>query len=85
MNPEENLIMYKSDDMYYFDEESGLKNWTIREIKTDDERIPTLVHRKKYNKLGNITIIRNHDTESFTRQIKHICFWQNFVMITWMC
>ena len=93
------IIDFKSDDEYFADEKTGLKNHTERVIEMLDNRFQILF---KAWKSKNYPCIRINKTElcrteqdkatdkepnmmySFLRQIKHISVWRNIMSITWI-
>ena len=80
------MIEFKSDNEYYYDEKSGLKNNTIRKIDLNDGRFKSLRDMcltGNYSK-ENIKIINSQESNKFfVRQIKHIAMWGDYVIITW--
>jgi len=80
------MIEFKSSNLYFDDEQLGLKPFTIREIDNKDGRFLQLIdmmHKKDYGR-QDIKITRAElPNDSFVRQIKHITKWQRFLLITW--
>lgn len=94
MNKE--IIDFKSDDEYFKDEKSGLKNNTTREIDIKEEKFQILFKSWKTKDYPMIRI--NRDTylpefatedkintmDSFLRNIRHIAVYKNLMIITWV-
>lgn len=80
------VIKFMSEEPYYTDEKLGLKNNTFREVDLSDERFRKLAMMCELKQYGLIEISNTtfgEGSDEFTRDIQHICFWKNFVIITW--
>lgn len=91
-------VEFKSISEYFYDEKKGLKNHTERVIDMNDERFQTLFRawkEKKYPLIrinqGDMVTTREYAAEeinddkmySFLRQVRHICIWNDLMIITW--
>mgnify|MGYP001576248232 CR=1 FL=1 len=79
-------IGFMSREPYYTDEKLGLKNNTIREVDLPDERFRKLAmmcELKQYGKIQISNTTFGKGSDEFIRDIQHICFWKNLVIITW--
>ena len=84
---EKTMFMFKSHPDYYWRERDGVKNNTVREIDLDDDRFTNLIAWMEtgWND-GDIKIhIQEGDNhkEFFERDIRDICIWNGFMIITW--
>lgn len=79
------ILSFISAEPHFTAEKLGLKNNTIREVDLTDERFRKLVIMYEMGEYGKITIHDGGfiDAKWFTRQIQHISFWKNLVIITW--
>lgn len=92
------IVDFKSSNEFFYDEKSGLKNNTVRNLDLEDQRFWNLMRQWRDKKYGAIRI--NHaelvrcdqdkaktSTEdqmySFMRQIRNIAIYQNLIIITW--
>ena len=76
---EEKLVVdFKSFPIYFELEKSGKKNNTVRKVTTE-RRFELL----KDGLVTHIGIINTETKERFTREVKDITFWNDFVIITW--
>jgi hypothetical protein len=82
------IFEFKTNDDYYWKEESGIKNFTIREIELNDERFLDLIawNQLSYND-GDLKVkIKKTPGEKddfFVRDIRDITIWRNLMIITW--
>lgn len=77
-------FVFKSTDEYFWKEEADVKNNTIREIDLSDERFRQLIAWSEYGwNDGTISITIEGTNGIFTRDIKDITIWNNFMIITW--
>ena len=80
------IITFRSEYLYFSEEESDLKNNTVREIDIDDERFLRLLAYKYRGWIeGELKIeIREKDSDRyFQRDIQHISVWKGLMVITW--
>lgn len=80
------IITFRSGYPYFNEEESDLKNNTVREIDIDDERFLRLLAYKYRGWIkGELKIeIREKDNNRlFQRDIQHISVWNGLMVITW--
>lgn len=80
------IITFRSGYPYFSEEESDLKNNTVREIDIDDERFLRLLAYKYRGWIeGELKIeIRENGSERFfQRNIQHISVWGGLMVITW--
>jgi len=83
-----NVIYFKSLPLFYFKEKEGVKNNTIRKFNLDDpkdfnrKRALDLFITKICSEL-DISITNTETGESFERQIKDVCVYDNMYIITW--
>ena len=80
-------VMFKSLPKYYGDEEKDLKNHTERIIDWEDPRFHVLELMRLKKEFGFIRIICTELDDwihpSFRRRIRHICKWENIMIVTW--
>jgi hypothetical protein len=82
------LFKFKTHEDYYWKEQSGIKNNTVREIDLKDERFLDLI---TWNQLSfndgdlKIEISRTPGDRNdfFIRDIRDITIWNNLMIITW--
>jgi len=84
---EEHIFNFKSIPKYFEKEHLDIKNNTVREIDLSDERFKNLIAwmQTGWND-GDIEIkITNalYTDQYFTRDIRDISIWNNFMIITW--
>lgn len=77
------IIKFKSEPQYWHPEMKGLKNWTAREIDLTDQRFRELYEMWLNAKYGEITIVNTESGDIFTRKIRHITIYKNWMFITW--
>jgi len=86
MNLAETEIEFKSSGEYFPFEETGIKNNTIRKIDLTDYRFLLLISMMATKRYGTIKINNAEKPlkdEFFTRNIRHICIYDNYMLITW--
>ena len=82
-----NKVTFKSYDYNFKKEAKGVKNNTIRELDLNDERYKKICDwwlDEDYADKEIEIINKDFENESFTRKIKDISFWKNWVIITWV-
>lgn len=79
------MISFISEEPYYTAEKLGYKNNTVREVDLSDNRFKKLVVMEQTGKYEKIEIHNGGfvEADAFKRQINHIAFWKNLVIITW--
>ena len=81
-------VVFKSTPENYKVESSDLKNNTSRIVDLKDERFHILEDAARDFDFDakvdlNVQIINTKTKESFTRKVRHVCFWKGQCVITW--
>jgi len=80
----EEIVHFKSNEPYFSAEKLGLKPNTVREVDMTEEKFRKLAAMAQTGKYGKIEIyLPQRESDSFERQIEHVCFWKNFCIISW--
>lgn len=74
------VIEFKSLPIYFDKERSGVKNNTVRELSTEDDRYKVLVKRPL--DLW-IKIINSENGRYFLRKIRDVSIFKKLIIITW--
>lgn len=80
-----NTYTFKSNQIFFDKEKSGLKNNTFRKIDLSDERFLELIAHNElgYNHLYIKIIDADNISRSFEREIKDIIIYEGYMIITW--
>ena len=76
------IVVFKSQPLYYEKELQGLKPNTTR-LRDKDRRFKILARWAKTGRYGLIKTVNTHTGDSFTREVTDVSYIAKWVIISW--